>query len=111
MTLTNSSIKLFLFLSTVLGSSNSVIKSYETLKNRSEPTHATPHINNLIRNGLGHLNKDERDKLDEIGLRIVDNRITTMNPVLDQTYDTDHFRFYYTLQDNDAVENLSLIHI
>ena len=63
MTLTNSLIKLFLFLSTVLGSSNSVIKSYETLKNRSEPTHATPHINNLIRNGLGQLNKDEKDEL------------------------------------------------
>ena len=109
MTLTNSLIKLFLFLSTVLGSSNSVIKSYETLKNRSEPTHATPHINNLIRNGLGHLNKDERDKLNEIGLRIIGNRITTMDPVLDQTYDTDHFRFYYTLQDNDAVENIDYV--
>ena len=69
-------------------------KSYETLKNRSEPTHATPHINNLIRNGLGQLNKDERDKLDEIGLRIIGNRITTMDPVLDQTYDTEHFRFF-----------------
>ena len=60
MTLTNRLIKLFLFSSTVLGSSFSVVKSYETLKNRSEPTHATPHINNLIRNGLGQLNKDER---------------------------------------------------
>ena len=58
-----------------------------------EPTHATPHINNLIRNGLGQLNKDERDKLDEIGLRIVGNRITTMDPVLDQTYDTEHLDF------------------
>ena len=82
MTLTNSLIKLFLFLSTVLGSSNSVIKSYETLKNRSEPTHATPHINNLIRNGLGHLNKDERDKLDEIGLRIIGNIINISSTVL-----------------------------
>ena len=63
MTLTIRLIKLFLFSSTVLGSSISVFKSYEVLKNRSEPTHATPHINNLIRNGLGQLNKDERDKL------------------------------------------------
>ena len=96
MTLTVRLIKLFLFSSTVLGNSISVFKSYEALKNRSEPTHATPHINNLIRNGLGQLNKDERDKLDEIGLRIIGNRITTMDPVLDQTYDTEHFRFYYT---------------
>ena len=109
MTLTIRLIKLFLFSSTVLGSSFSVVKSYETLKNRSEPTHATPHINNLIRNGLGQLNKDERDKLDEIGLRIVGNRITTMDPMLDQTYDTEHFRFFYTLQDNDAVENIDYV--
>ena len=97
MTLTNRLIKIFLFSSTLLGSSFSVVKSYETLKNRSEPTHATPHINNLIRNGLDQLNKDERDKLDEIGLRIIGNRITTMDPVLDQTYDTEHFRFFYTI--------------
>ena len=45
---------------------------------------------------MGQLNKDERDKLDEIGLRILGNRITTMDPLLDQTYDTEHFRFYYT---------------
>ena len=95
MTLTNRLIKIFLFSSTLLGSSFSVVKSYETLKSRSEPTHATPHINNLIRNGLGQLNKDERDKLDEIGLRIIGNRITTMDPVLDHTYDTEHFRFFY----------------
>ena len=109
MTLTSRLIKIFLFSSTLLGSSLSVVKSYETLKNRSEPTHATPHINNLIRNGLGQLNKDERDKLDAIGLRIIGNRITTMDPVLDQIYDTEHFRFYYTLQDNDAVENIDYI--
>ena len=109
MTLTVRLIQLFLFSSTVFGSSIPVIKSYETLKNRSEPTHATPHINNLIRNGLDQLNKNEREKLDEIGLRILGNRITTMNPLLDQTYDTEHFRFYYTLQDNDAVENIDYV--
>ena len=72
----------------------------------NDPTVSDNALNKLWKSKLI---KYEKDKLDEIGLKIIDNRITTMDPLLDQTYDTEHFRFYYTLQDNDAVENIDYV--
>ena len=109
MTSTNRSILILLTLSFALGASTSVRKSYETLKDRTAPTHATPHINNLIRNGPEQLDESKKGDLKDIGLELKNNMITTIDPVLDQNYDTEHFRFYYTLQDNDAVENVEYV--
>ena len=105
MTLTNRLIFVLLIFSILSGSSISVRKSYETLKDGTSLTHATPHINNLIRNGVEYLSENEKKDLGEIGLEIKNNMVTLMNPALYKTHDTEHFRFFYTLQDNDAVED------
>ena len=60
---TNRLILMLLTLSFALGASTSVRKSYETLKDRTAPTHATPHINNLIRNGPEQLDESKKGDL------------------------------------------------
>ncbi len=109
MILTNRTILSFLIISIGSGSSISVRDSYDILKNSATPIHATPHINNLIRNGIGDLDENERDHLKVIGLQDIENSVATYNPTLDQSHDTDHFRFFYTLDDNDAVEDVEYV--
>jgi len=82
--------------------------SYDALFHSSDPVHATLHINNLIRQGAIGLTDLEKVRLSEIGLSAHGNEIVVLkSTVLDQTYDSDHFRFYFTLDEssNDAVEN------
>ena len=78
MTLTNRLILVLLNLSFTLGASTSVQKSYEILKNRTEPTHATPHINNLIRNGSEQLDRNKKENLKDIGLELKSNMVETV---------------------------------
>ena len=109
MTLINRAILSFLIISIGSGSSISVRDSFDILKNSVNPVHATPHINNLIRNGMDRLEEHEIAQLNEIGLQYRANSVMTYNPALDQMYDTEHFRLLYTLDDNDAVENVDYV--
>ncbi|MDP6755975.1 MAG: hypothetical protein QF769_07600, partial [Candidatus Marinimicrobia bacterium] len=85
-----------------------VRESYNALFHSSEMVHVTPHINNLIRNGVSELTEYEKSKLSEIGLIVQGDEIIVQKSTdLNQIYDTEHFRFYYTLDDNSnhAVED------
>ena len=92
--------------SQVAGKDLSVRSSYDILLNSKDKVHATPHVTNLIRNGASELTESEKSRLSEIGLSVQGNVIVAIKPTdLDQIYDTDHFRFFYTLDGSDAVEN------
>ena len=105
---TNRLLLLFSICNCLYGRELSVKDSYDALFHSSAPVHATLHINNLIRQGAIGLTDFEKSRLSEIGLSVHGNDIIVLkSTVLDQTYDSDHFRFYYTLDEssNDAVEN------
>ena len=105
---TNRLLLLFSICTCLYGRELSVKDSYDALFHSSAPVHATLHINNLIRQGAIGLTDLEKIRLSEIGLSVHGNKIIVLNStVLDQTYDSDHFRFYYTLDEssNDVVEN------
>ena len=105
---TNRLLLLFSICNCLYGGELSVKDSYDALFHSSDPVHATLHINNLIRQGAIGLTDLEKVRLNEIGLSVHGNEIIVLkSTVLDQTYDSDHFRFYYTLDgsSNDAVEN------
>ena len=105
---TNRLLLLFLICACLYGRELSVKDSYDALFHSIEPVHATLHINNLIRQGTIGLTDFEKVRLNEIGLSVHGNEIIVLkSTVLDQIYDTDHFRFFYTLDEssNDAVEN------
>ena len=76
----------FLILSFGFSSSFTVEESYGLLMNRSKPVHATPHINNLIRNGFDNLNDNKKSNLSYIGLKEQGMRLTTLDPFLDQKH-------------------------
>ena len=83
-------------------------ESFKTLFQSDKIIHATPHVANLIRNGTNGLTNSEIKRLELIDLYPVGDNIIALSPTdLDQIYDTDHFRFYYTLDESsdDAVEN------
>tara|TARA_B100001250_G_scaffold412990_1_gene445707 strand:- start:775 stop:2433 length:1659 start_codon:yes stop_codon:yes gene_type:complete len=99
---------LFLIFPCLYGRELSVKDSYDALFHSSGPVRATLHINNLIRQGAIGLTDFEKGRLTEIGLSIHGNEIIILKSTdLDHTLDTDHFRFYYTLDEssNDVVEN------
>ena len=105
---TNRSLILFSICACLYGRELSVKNSYDALFHSSDPVHATLHINNLIRQGAIGLTDFEKSRLSEIGLSVHRNKIIVLkSTVLDQTYDSNHFRFYYTLDEssNDVVEN------
>ena len=105
---TNRLLLLFSICNCLFGRELSVKNSYDALFHSSDPVHATLHINNLIRQGAIGLTDFEKSRLTEIGLSVHRNKIIVLkSTVLDQTYDSDHFRFYFTLDEssNDAVEN------
>jgi len=105
---TNRLLLLFSICNCLYGGELSVKDSYDALFHSSDPVHATLHINNLIRQGAIGLTDLEKVRLNDIGLSVHGNEIIVLkSTVLDQTYDSDHFRFYYTLDgsSNDAVEN------
>ena len=109
MTWTNRLILLILIHSLGVCASMSVRDSYDILKNSTIPIHATPHINNMIRNGIDGLEEHEVAQLNQIGLQVRENSVTALNPVLDQTHDTNHFRFFYAVDGIDAVENVDYV--
>ena len=105
---TNRLLPLFLICACLYGRELSVKDSYDALFHSSGSVHATLHVNNLIRQGAIGLTDLEKVRLTEIGLSANGNKIIVLkSTALDQTYDSDHFRFYYTLDEssNDAVEN------
>jgi len=109
MTWTNRLILMILIHSLGEGAHISVRDSYDILKNSTVPIHATPHMNNMIRNGIDVLEEHEVAQLNEIGLQVRDNSLATLDPFLDQTHDTDHFRFFYAVDGNNAVENVDYV--
>ena len=105
----NRSILIILTTASMTGAPITIKQSYDILMNKDGPVHATPHMNNIIRNGVNSLNDKDRSRLNEIGLEAQGNLIHTLNYNLDQSYDTDHFRFQYTLDGNNAVENIDYV--
>ena len=92
------------------GESITVRESYNTLLGNQGPIHATPHITNLIRNGAQELSTNEKMDLAGLGLAVLGKNIVALAPVdLDQSYDTEHFRLFYTLDGYDSVENLEYV--
>ena len=109
MILINRLVYKILILSFGFSSSITVKESYDRLMNSSKTVHATPHINNLIRNGFDNLNDNEKSNLSYIGLKEQNMRLTTLDPFLDQTHETEHFKFYFTLDGLDAVESIEYV--
>ena len=92
------------------GSPLSAEDSYSALFNSNSPVHATPHITNIIRNGSSHLSEKNKMKLIKLGLHEGFGQFTIVKPNdLDEVYDSNHFRFYYTFDGYDAVENISYV--
>ena len=92
--------------SLVFGKGITIRESYNELFHSYGRVHATPHITNLIRNGNQHLTQEEISRLGEIGLTNEGSRIIAQAPAtLDEIYETDHFRFYYTL-DNESIDKV-----
>ncbi len=95
-------------ISLISASELSVRQSYHTLFLDSSNVCGTPYINNIIRQGPSELTEAEKLKMDEVGLFIQGNEIISKKSTdLDQIYDTEHFRFYYTLDESSihVVEN------
>lgn len=70
------------------------------------PIHATPHINNLIRNSTAPITSEIIQKLPELGLKRIGDQIVALRSTdLDKTFETEHFLLHYTTEqsDNDAV--------
>ena len=86
-------------------------QSYSLLLNATERIHATPHITNLIRNGSDNIDIYNPSKLKQLGLKIEDLHIVSAEPNnLDEFYDTEHFRIYFTTQGDSAVEDMNYIY-
>ncbi len=109
MNLINRSILFIITTASMTGTSISIKQSYNILMKRDGPVHATPHINNILRKGPNGLDNTEQARLNEIGFEVEGNSISVLNYDLDQSYDTDHFRFQYTLDGNNAVENVDYV--
>ena len=111
MNLINRSILFIITTASMTGTSISIKQSYNILMKRDGPVHATPHINNILRKGPNGLDNTEQARLNEIGFEVEGNSISVLNYDLDQSYDTDHFRFQYTLDGNNAVENIDYVRV
>ena len=67
-------------------------------------------IRDRIRNGAQELSTNEKMDLAGLGLAVLGKNIVALAPVdLDQSYDTEHFRLFYTLDGYDSVENLEYV--
>ena len=90
--------------------SQSIKDSYKLLLNATERIHVTPHITNLIRNGQDLLDYYQPHELKELGLKIIGEDIIPIDPTdLNEFYDSENFRIYYTTQGDSAVENLNYV--
>ena len=73
------------------------------LDKHDEQIHATYHINNIIRNGLPPNQQKRIDLLEDLGIKIHKNKlITSQISTLDNTYDSEHFLFHYTLDQSNT---------
>ena len=87
-------------------------ESYHELFFGEGKVHATLHISNLVRHGIDQLTQEEISKLSEIGLINEGTSIIAQTPsTLNETYETDHFRFNYTLDSEsiDKVDSLGYV--
>ena len=82
---------------------------YNFLLDSHSPVHATPYLNILIDRGINELNEQELLNLNSIGLNHNNGIISPEMVDLDLSYDTENFRFNYTLNGFDAVENFDYV--
>ena len=87
-----------LILSTCLSENVSSLYSYKQLIKNNKNIHPTFHITNIIRNGAESLNERQKKDLEELGLVFKGSKVIVQKPdYLDQTYETEHYRFHFTL--------------
>ena len=111
MNLMTSSRILFFLISLVLSQETSFKKSYEFLLDSTSSNHATTNITDVIRNQPIYLSIDEIGELSKFGLEYHNGTIKALRPNnLDDSYETEHFKFHYTLDGNDAVTNIEYVH-
>ena len=111
MTWTNKLLIYFLIICPGIGMDFTPRNSFNALKKTTTGTiHATPHITNIIRNGIDQLSHNEITNLPTINLKLQNRKIVSIMPTdLDQFLDTDHFRLHYTLEGTDAVQNVEYV--
>ena len=102
---------LFFFISLVLSQDTSFKKSYEFLLDSTSSNHATTNITNIVRNQPIYLSIDEIRELSKFGLEYYNGSLKALRPNnLDESYETEHFKFHYTLDGNDGVTNTEYVH-
>ena len=109
MNLTNRLLLLIILSVAINAESMNEQESYNILKNGLQSFCETLHINNIIKSNIQDSNKIKNSKLDEIDIEIYQNIFHIKNNSLDQSYNTEHFRFFYTLEGNDAVANIDYV--
>ena len=88
----------------------SVRESYNILSANNGHVHATHHIANIIRNGISGFNQAEIEDLKKFGISTENGKAISSTPQnLDQTFESEHFRFYYTNEGNDAISDIDYI--
>ena len=88
----------------------SVRESYNILSANNGHVHATTHIANIIRNGISGFNQAEIEDLKKFGISTENGKAISSTPQnLDQTFESEHFRFYYTTEGNDAISDIDYV--
>ena len=85
---------------TIVFSKNSSVENswLALLDKHDERIHASYHINNILRNGLPPNEKKRINLLENLGIEIYNNKlISSQQNMLDNTYNSEHFLFHYTL--------------
>jgi len=102
---------LFFFISLILSQDTSFKKSYELLLDSTSFNHATTNITNILRNEPLYLSINEIGELSKFGLEYHNGSLKALRPnKLDYSYNTEHFKFHYTLNGNDAVTDIEYVH-
>ena len=101
---------LFIFISILFGKNISFEKSYESLLDSTTFNHATVNITNILRNEPEQLSLDEIKELSKFGINFHNGSFEVFKPTdLDQSYETEHFKFHYTLEGIDAVTDIEYV--
>ena len=90
---------LVIFNTIVFSKNSSVENSWLALLDKhDERIHASYHINNILRNGLPPDEQKRINLLENLGIKIYNNKlISSQQNTLDNTYNSEHFLFHYTL--------------
>ena len=90
---------LVIFNTIVFSKNSSVENSWLALLDKhDERIHASYHINNILRNGLPPIEQKRINLLENLGIEIYNNKlISSQQNTLDNTYNSEHFLFHYTL--------------